>query len=63
VTDEDEYFPPPRELRDTMAALASIVSLAVGGAPPATSPLVDDRRTAASDVLEALVAVNGTGRL
>jgi len=63
VTDEDEYFPQPRELRDTMAALASIVSLAVGGAPPATSPLVDDRRTAASDVLEALVAGNGTGNL
>ena len=55
VTDEDEYFPPPRELRDTMSALASVVSLAVGGPPPDASPLLDDRRTAASDVLEALV--------
>jgi 4-hydroxy-3-methylbut-2-enyl diphosphate reductase len=38
VTDEDEYFPPPRELRDL-----------VGG-----DALADDRRIAASDVLDSL---------
>ena len=40
ATDEDEYFPPPRELRDLLAARG--VSLA------------DDRAIAASDVLAAL---------
>ncbi len=38
VTDEDEYFPPPRELRELVGLDA----------------LADDRRVAASDVLDAL---------
>ena len=41
LTDEEEYFPPPRELRDLL--------------PPGT--LTDDRDIAASDVLDALGAV------
>jgi 4-hydroxy-3-methylbut-2-enyl diphosphate reductase len=53
ITTEDEYFPPPRELRDAVAALNAAVVVAVGGPPPA-APFADDRRTAASDVLEAL---------
>jgi 4-hydroxy-3-methylbut-2-enyl diphosphate reductase len=52
VTDEDEYFPPPRELRELLAALDAVVGLTLGG-PPAASG-VDDRRVAASDVLDAL---------
>jgi len=54
VTDEDEYFPPPRELRDLLAALDAVVSLTLGGPRPATSPFADDRRVAASDVLDTL---------
>ena len=38
VTDEDEYFPPPRELRELVGPDA----------------LADDRRVAASDVLDSL---------
>jgi 4-hydroxy-3-methylbut-2-en-1-yl diphosphate reductase len=54
VTDEDEYFPPPRELRDLLSALGGFVSLTLGGPPPPGSPLADDRQVAASDVLDAL---------
>jgi 4-hydroxy-3-methylbut-2-enyl diphosphate reductase len=53
VTDEDEYFPPPRNIRDLQAA----VGLAAGtmlGADPALAPVPDDRAFAASDVLAAL---------
>jgi 4-hydroxy-3-methylbut-2-enyl diphosphate reductase len=52
VTDEDEYFPPPRNIRDLQAAVGNAAAVMVGGA--ATS--LDDRRVAASDVLEALRA-------
>ena len=38
ITDEDEYFPPPRELRELLGA----------------DELARDRRLAASDVLAAL---------
>jgi 4-hydroxy-3-methylbut-2-enyl diphosphate reductase len=43
VTDEDEYFPPPRELRDRLGAEA----------------IANDRQVAASDVLEDLTAYRG----
>ncbi len=54
VTDEDEYFPPPRELRDLLSALGVFVSFTLGGPPTPGSPLADDRKVAASDVLDAL---------
>ncbi len=53
VTDEDEYFPPPRELRDLLSAVGAFVSFTLGGPPP-TAPLAEDRQIAASDVLDAL---------
>ncbi|HUR22544.1 MAG TPA: 4-hydroxy-3-methylbut-2-enyl diphosphate reductase [Acidimicrobiales bacterium] len=54
VTDEDEYFPPPRELRDLLRAAAAAATASLL-APPAPSPLLaDDRTLAASDVLDAL---------
>jgi 4-hydroxy-3-methylbut-2-enyl diphosphate reductase len=56
VTDEDEYFPPPRELRELLAGLDAVVSVTLGGPPPARSALAEDRRIAASDVLDALTA-------
>ena len=54
VTDEDEYFPPPRELREVLAALDVAVSLSLGAPPPTLSPFADDRQRAASDVLSSL---------
>jgi 4-hydroxy-3-methylbut-2-enyl diphosphate reductase len=58
VTDEDEYFPPPRELRDAMLALDTLAALAFGGDPTQAralgGPFSDDRAVGASDVLAAL---------
>ena len=56
VTDEDEYFPPPRELRELMATLDVAAPVLLGGAAPATATaaggaFTDDRRVDASDVL------------
>ena len=53
VTDEDEYFPPPRNLRQLQLAIESAATVMVGGSLHAR-PQVDDRRIGASDVLAAL---------
>ncbi len=53
VTDEDEYFPPPRELRELMSALDLVAPVLLGGSAPtiAGGTFTDDRRVDASDVL------------
>ncbi len=53
VTDEDEYFPPPRALRDLQASIEAASTVMLGGSM-ATRPPMDDRRLAASDVLAML---------
>jgi 4-hydroxy-3-methylbut-2-enyl diphosphate reductase len=66
VTDEDEYFPPPPELRDLLRGLAAALSLGLG-APPAAggvggpqgvevagTGLSGDRLVSAADVLARL---------
>jgi 4-hydroxy-3-methylbut-2-enyl diphosphate reductase len=53
VTDEDEYFPPPRNIRDLQAAIDSAITAMTGGSVMST-PGMDDRLLAASTVLEAL---------
>ena len=53
VTDEDEYFPPPRNIRDLQAAI-DIAITAMSGASVMGIPGMDDRALAASAVLEAL---------
>jgi 4-hydroxy-3-methylbut-2-enyl diphosphate reductase len=53
VTTEDEYFPPPRHLRDLLAALDGFATLGVGGRL-AGRPVPRDRDVAASNVLGAL---------
>jgi 4-hydroxy-3-methylbut-2-enyl diphosphate reductase len=53
VTDEDEYFPPPRNIRDLQAAVELAVTVLLGGRFGGTRPM-DDRALAASDVLAAL---------
>ena len=55
VTEEDEYFPPPRKLRDLQAAIEISATAMVGGAP-ADGQRIDDRRLGASTVLAALAA-------
>jgi 4-hydroxy-3-methylbut-2-en-1-yl diphosphate reductase len=53
VTDEDEYFPPPRNIRELQAAIELAATTMTGGSLQA-GPLLDDRALAASDVLAAL---------
>jgi 4-hydroxy-3-methylbut-2-enyl diphosphate reductase len=53
VTTEDEYFPPPRHLRDLLAALDGFATVGVGGRL-AGRPVPSDREVAASNVLGAL---------
>jgi 4-hydroxy-3-methylbut-2-en-1-yl diphosphate reductase len=53
VTDEDEYFPPPRNIRDLQAAIDTAIT-AMTGASVMSTPGMDDRLLAASTVLEAL---------
>jgi 4-hydroxy-3-methylbut-2-en-1-yl diphosphate reductase len=52
LTAEDEYFPPPRELRELLAALEVVAATTL--AAPRTPPAATDREVAASDVLAAL---------
>jgi 4-hydroxy-3-methylbut-2-en-1-yl diphosphate reductase len=58
VTTEDEYFPPPPELRELLRALAVTIALLVGTGPLQVpgDPVGDDRETSAADVLSALAS-------
>ena len=57
VTDEDEYFPPPRELRDLLRAVVATVGASLLAPVDGAAPLADDRRVAASSVLDDLAAL------
>ncbi|MEN9504286.1 MAG: 4-hydroxy-3-methylbut-2-enyl diphosphate reductase [Actinomycetota bacterium] len=52
VTEEDEYFPPPRQLRELQSSIAAAVTLMNGGALGRIA--FDDRRVGASEVLAQL---------
>jgi len=54
VTDEDEYFPPPRNIRDLQNAIESATTTMLGGSMLGR-PGMDDRSIDASEVLGALV--------
>ncbi len=58
VTEEDEYFPPPRELREFVPLLDGLGALLVGGDPSRARSLggsfSDDRRSVASGTLATL---------
>jgi 4-hydroxy-3-methylbut-2-enyl diphosphate reductase len=61
VTVEEEYFPPPPELRELLRSLDTALSLLNGAPdteggtrPAAVAALADDRSIAAADVLEEL---------
>ena len=53
ITDEDEYFPPPRMIRDLQSAVEIAATVMLGGSL-ADRPRADDRALHASDVLSAL---------
>jgi len=53
LTEEDEYFPPPRSLRELIAAIEGFATALVGG-PAHGDALDEDRRLPASDVLAHL---------
>jgi 4-hydroxy-3-methylbut-2-enyl diphosphate reductase len=53
ITTEEEYFPPPPELRELLTAVDQVVTWSLGGAVP-DRPRLNDRALAASDVLAAL---------
>jgi 4-hydroxy-3-methylbut-2-enyl diphosphate reductase len=52
-TDEDEYFPPPRNLRDLLAAVDEAATITLGGSLKGR-PAANDRSIDAADVLAAL---------
>jgi 4-hydroxy-3-methylbut-2-enyl diphosphate reductase len=54
VTEEDEYFPPPRNIRDLQMAVDTAITV-MAGAPLLTTASMDDRALAASVVLETLL--------
>lgn len=59
VTEEDEYFPPPRELRELLPALDAAVAFSIGAPRPgdgAATPTAD-RDVSASDVLASLASL------
>jgi 4-hydroxy-3-methylbut-2-enyl diphosphate reductase len=60
VTDEDEYFPPPRELRELIPSLDRVAALMLGGDPERARELAgafaQDRGVDASDALAGLSA-------
>ncbi len=53
VTEEDEYFPPPRNLRELQTAIDVAATIALGGSLTGRPP-ADDRALNASDVLASL---------
>jgi 4-hydroxy-3-methylbut-2-enyl diphosphate reductase len=53
LTSEDEYFPPPRALRELQLALEQSITVMTGGSL-GSRPAVDDRSVSASAVLEHL---------
>ena len=53
ITDEDEYFPPPRNIRELQSSI-ELASTALLGGSLLSRPGMDDRTLPASDVLAAL---------
>ncbi len=53
ITDEDEYFPPPRNLRELLTAIDLVATVGLGGSLDGR-PELNDRQIGASDVLVTL---------
>ena len=53
MTEEEEYFPPPRNLRDLLAVIDLLATYTVGG-PVEDRVAVNERAVAAADALAEL---------
>jgi 4-hydroxy-3-methylbut-2-enyl diphosphate reductase len=53
ITEEDEYFPPPRNLREMLNSIDALVTFGLGGSVGDRPPL-DDRVIGAADVLTSI---------
>jgi len=53
ITEEDEYFPPPRKLRDLLGAIDAAAAITLG-ADRSQRPPTGDRQLGASEVLRLL---------
>jgi 4-hydroxy-3-methylbut-2-en-1-yl diphosphate reductase len=60
VTDEDEYFPPPRNIRELQSSIETAATVLLGGDLD-HHPGMDDRRLGASDVLASFAASSSVG--
>jgi 4-hydroxy-3-methylbut-2-en-1-yl diphosphate reductase len=57
VTTEDEYFPPPPELRELLRSVGSMLAFFAGRPRPGRSdPAAEDRSVSAADVLDLLAS-------
>jgi 4-hydroxy-3-methylbut-2-enyl diphosphate reductase len=56
VTTEDEYFPPPPELREQLRALSAALAVLVAAPAADGDPVGDDRAISAANVLDALAS-------
>ena len=53
ITEEDEYFPPPRNLRDLLNGIDLLATFTLGG-PVTDRPAVNERAVHAADVLAGM---------
>lgn len=60
AVEEDEYFPPPRELRELLRGVLALAGTMFGQPPSTQGPLADDRSIEASEVLMDLLATPTT---
>jgi 4-hydroxy-3-methylbut-2-enyl diphosphate reductase len=60
TVEEDEYFPPPRDLRDLLRSLTLALSVAFGVPPMGPPAAADDRFVAAASVLTAPLGAFGS---
>ncbi len=60
VTEEDEYFPPPRNIRELQSAIEDAATALLGGSL-LDRPGMDDRSLGASDVLASLTRSGSVG--
>jgi 4-hydroxy-3-methylbut-2-en-1-yl diphosphate reductase len=56
VTEEDEYFPPPPELRELLRALSATLGVLAGAPSGGGDPVAEDRGVSAARVLEELAS-------
>jgi 4-hydroxy-3-methylbut-2-enyl diphosphate reductase len=62
VTDEDEYFPPPPELRDLLRVTAAAATALLGARPDPAVPTAGDRLVPAASVLPRPDTATGVRR-